>query len=75
MTKATLAGESAVTAVSPEEPTAVMAPVRICCVSDTHGDERSLGSLPPCDVLVHAGDLTLYGREVRNPHLILIILT
>ena len=38
------------------------AAVRVCCVSDTHGDEARLGALPPCDVLVHAGDVTLYGR-------------
>ena len=40
-----------------------MAAVRICCVSDTHGDEAGLGQLPRADVLLHGGDFTLFGRE------------
>ena len=40
-----------------------MAAVRICCVSDTHGDEGGLGDLPQADVLLHGGDFTLFGRE------------
>ena len=38
-------------------------PVRICCISDTHGDERALGRLPAADILVHCGDFTFYGRQ------------
>ena len=34
--------------------------MRIVCVSDTHGSHRRT-QLPPGDVLVHAGDLTLRG--------------
>jgi len=36
--------------------------VRLVCVSDTHGHHREL-TLPNGDVLVHAGDFTLYGKE------------
>lgn len=35
--------------------------MRIVCVSDTHGRHRDL-TLPPGDLLVHAGDLTRRGR-------------
>lgn len=33
---------------------------RFVCVSDTHG---STPQLPPGDVFIHAGDLSVYGRE------------
>lgn len=41
--------------------------MRIVCVSDTHGRHRDV-TVPDGDVLVHAGDLTRYGRpeEVRD---------
>jgi len=32
------------------------------CISDTHGDHENV-SLPPGDVLIHAGDLTGHGTE------------
>ncbi|KAL3940469.1 MAG: hypothetical protein SGARI_000951 [Bacillariaceae sp.] len=38
-------------------------PVRFCCISDTHGDEKALGKLPVADILVHGGDFTFYGRQ------------
>lgn len=37
--------------------------VRICCISDTHGDEAALGELPPADILIHTGDFTFFGRD------------
>jgi 3',5'-cyclic AMP phosphodiesterase CpdA len=41
--------------------------MRIVCVSDTHGRHREI-TVPDGDVLVHAGDLTRYGRldEARD---------
>ena len=37
--------------------------MKIVCISDTHGQHRSLdGIMPEGDVLVHAGDLTSSGR-------------
>lgn len=35
--------------------------IRIACMSDTHGNHRKI-FVPKCDILVHAGDLTLYGE-------------
>lgn len=38
--------------------------VTIVCISDTHGDHRALTSyVPPGDILIHAGDYTLYGKR------------
>merc|ERR550514_130323 len=39
-------------------------PLGITCVliSDTHGHHRKL-TIPPGDVLIHAGDFTAFGRE------------
>ena len=34
--------------------------MRIVCISDTHEQERSL-VVPPCDLLIHAGDITYKG--------------
>jgi predicted phosphodiesterase len=34
--------------------------MRIVCISDTHEQERSV-VIPPCDLLVHAGDITYKG--------------
>ena len=36
--------------------------IRFVCVSDTHGRHRKIGSLPPADVLLHAGDITNVGE-------------
>lgn len=35
--------------------------MKIVCISDTHSVHRKL-SLPPCDLLIHAGDFTNAGR-------------
>jgi len=34
--------------------------IRIACISDTHEQESSI-DIPPCDILVHAGDITSEG--------------
>ena len=41
--------------------------IKICLISDSHGKHRQL-TIPPCDILVHAGDWTGEGRaeEVRD---------
>ena len=41
--------------------------MRIVAISDTHGRHRDL-DVPPGDVLIHAGDITLFGtiNEVRD---------
>lgn len=41
--------------------------MRIACISDTHGRHNRL-IVPPCDVLIHAGDLTMGGElgTLRN---------
>ncbi len=36
--------------------------LRVIVISDTHESHRALGILPPCDILIHAGDLFLRGR-------------
>jgi predicted phosphohydrolase len=36
--------------------------VRIVCISDTHNKHRDL-DVPDGDILIHAGDFTLYGKE------------
>lgn len=37
--------------------------MKICCISDTHGQHAALdGQMPDADVLVHAGDLTSMGK-------------
>lgn len=36
--------------------------VRICCISDTHEREAKL-VIPPCDLLLHAGDITRCGSH------------
>ncbi|CAE8639441.1 unnamed protein product [Polarella glacialis] len=36
--------------------------LRLVCISDTHGHHREL-ELPAGDVLIHAGDFTLHGKE------------
>lgn len=40
------------------------AKVTIVCISDTHGHHREL-TMPKGDILIHAGDFTLFGRD--NP--------
>lgn len=37
--------------------------LRIVCISDTHGFHQKLGEIPEGDVLIHAGDFTLFGKE------------
>jgi Icc-related predicted phosphoesterase len=36
--------------------------LKLVCISDTHGDHKNV-SLPPGDVLIHAGDLTGHGTK------------
>ena len=37
--------------------------MKICAISDTHGQHRALdGLMPPAEVLVHSGDLTSNGK-------------
>jgi Icc-related predicted phosphoesterase len=35
---------------------------RVCIISDTHRKHRQV-SIPPCDVLIHCGDIGNFGRE------------
>lgn len=35
---------------------------KVVCISDTHGAYRQINQLPDGDILVHAGDITLFGR-------------
>lgn len=35
--------------------------IRISCMSDTHGRHRSI-PIPPCDILIHSGDITKTGE-------------
>eukprot|EP00755_Sulcionema_specki_P006928 Sspe_Gene.36821::Locus_17796_Transcript_1_1_Confidence_1.000_Length_1088::g.36821::m.36821 len=39
--------------------------LRVVCVSDTHGMERRIKSIPDGDVLVHAGDITNQGEQAQ----------
>lgn len=36
--------------------------IKICCISDTHGRHREL-TIEPCDILLHAGDVSSMGRK------------
>lgn len=38
--------------------------IRIVVVSDTHNRHESLDYLPPCDILVHCGDVLMTGRRL-----------
>lgn len=38
-----------------------MPTVKLCCISDTHGRHDRL-KIEPCDILIHAGDLTSQGH-------------
>ena len=58
----TVSTERAITVVA-DETTDDGAPVRIVCISDTHGFESSLGPLPDGDILIHAGDFWKDGRH------------
>lgn len=37
--------------------------MKIIAISDTHNKHKTLGTLPECDLLIHAGDATGQGRE------------
>jgi Icc-related predicted phosphoesterase len=37
-------------------------PMRICVISDTHRLENEI-DIPPCDLLIHAGDWSLFGKS------------
>jgi Icc-related predicted phosphoesterase len=39
--------------------------MRVVCISDTHEKHRKLGTLPPGDLLIHAGDMTMKGNFHR----------
>ena len=41
-------------------------PVRVVCLSDTHGFERCLQSIPHGDILLHCGDYALDGKPVHS---------
>jgi predicted phosphodiesterase len=43
-----------------------MPPVRIVCISDTHGQHAKL-SVPAGDVLIHAGDFMALGVGQKRP--------
>jgi Icc-related predicted phosphoesterase len=36
--------------------------LKICCISDTHNKHNQI-TIPPCDILIHAGDATSVGLE------------
>lgn len=38
--------------------------LKVCCISDTHGMFRE-AVIPKCDILIHAGDITAYGRPAE----------
>jgi predicted phosphodiesterase len=42
-----------------------MPPVRIVCISDTHGQHAKL-SVPAGDVLIHAGDFMAFGDTPKE---------
>lgn len=39
-----------------------MKSIKIVCISDTHCQHKAL-TIPPCDILIHAGDFTHRGEE------------
>jgi Icc-related predicted phosphoesterase len=38
--------------------------MRICCISDTHQLEGEL-TIPPCEILIHAGDWSFFGKNEK----------
>lgn len=36
--------------------------LRLVIISDTHGKEKLLGKIPPCDIFIHCGDILLTSR-------------
>lgn len=40
--------------------------LRLCVLSDSHGEHDTLGSLPPCDILIHAGDILMKSRKLTT---------
>lgn len=53
--------------VSAKRPNGLPEPLKLICISDTHGRHAEL-NLPPGDVLLHAGDFTRHGKpaEIRD---------
>ena len=41
-------------------------PIRIIVISDTHEREFALNTLPPCDILIHSGDILMTNRLFSN---------
>eukprot|EP01038_Epipyxis_sp_PR26KG_P012936 gene12936-17343_t len=37
--------------------------IRICSISDTHGEHDALTKIPPCDILIHCGDIFFKSRH------------
>lgn len=37
--------------------------MKICIISDTHGQHRQLKNMPAADILIHAGDICNFGSE------------
>ncbi|RYH24348.1 hypothetical protein EON65_16880, partial [archaeon] len=42
--------------------------LRVIVISDTHEAHNVLGTLPPCDILIHAGDIMLCSRRHTSWH-------
>ena len=42
--------------------------IRIVCISDTHAntDHEEFPDIPNGDILIHAGDFTLYGKTIEH---------
>jgi predicted phosphodiesterase len=40
--------------------------IRMCILSDTHERHHLFQNVPPCDILVHAGDILMTGRMISH---------
>jgi predicted phosphodiesterase len=49
-----------------EVPLRVEGSIRICILSDTHERHHLFRTVPPCDILVHAGDILMTGRMISH---------
>jgi predicted phosphodiesterase len=49
-----------------EVPERLEGSIRICILSDTHERHHLFRSVPPCDLLVHAGDILMTGRMISH---------